>query len=361
MTLITLHSRIHFASNILEEALRAEVDEKRHANAVLLCLARQEPGELLARVEEGLMSCPRVRRHVIAPEHSRSDTAEAVLAYEAEHALDLIVAFGTAEAIAHGRTCRHAIGARRYGARRFMAGDNVRQHQLQPDFFVIPGLGGLPDPCLESNASVSFKTMPPSVIVCDPTVIGRAEEVELARALTLAMGRCLSVLTAETFNPLADGLAIDALTRLCRIQLGTPAGIGTGRDQRDLMAATLNAAIALQKGPGLVETFGFSFGKSVGRDIDGAVLHRVLLARMLASTKLSNAEVIGRVLGLPAHMALPDFVDHMLQSLPLPHSLRDMNIAWDEVEQTMRFMTQRFGTPQVGSSAELRQVLRDVF
>lgn len=127
------------------------------------------------------------------------------------------MAFGTAETIAHRRRCRYAISTRRFTAK-----DNVRQHQLQPDFFVIPGLGGLPGPCLESSASASFKTMPPNVIICDPTVIDKVEKVDLVRVLTLTMGRCLSVLTAD----------------------------------------------ALRKGTGLVEVFRFSFGKSVGRDID---------------------------------------------------------------------------------------------
>lgn len=353
MTLITLHSRIHFASNILEEALRAEVDSRRAACTLLIHPAELRDKEFLARVEDGLQSSFDVIALATEPTHTKYDTSDAILACADAHPIDLIVAIGGAEVIAHARRGRTMIARNRYAAHTPPERGKIREQDLGPDFFVVPGMDGLPDPCLEANGSSQIKANPPSVIICDPTVLGPAEEQELACVITQAMGRSMTALMADTFNPLADGMAIDALSRL-----------SSARDRyspRDLMAATLNGAIAIQKGPGLVEAFRFSYGKCTNGDIDSALLHRVLLARMLSSTKSSNADLIGRVLGMPPDMALADFVTEFLQDLPLPSSLHEIGLEWEEVEETLNYMVPRFGVPQLGSAQEVRRVLQDVF
>lgn len=358
MTLITLHSRVHFASHVLEEALRAEIEDHRLSHAVLLCPARYQDSDFLTRVEDGLTSCARLSLHVISEDETKYQAAEAACMIESEHPVDVLIAFGSADCIAYGRKCRHEITTQRYRALPPAQRDARKQKALQPDFFVIPNIDGMPDPCLEMNAQASFKTTPPGVIICDPTVIDDAGEADIAKAITLTLGRCLSVLSSETFNPLADGLAIDAISRIRSMHSGT------GQDHpgpRDLMAATLNGAIALQKGTGLVEALRFSFGKSVGRDLESAVLHRVLLARMLSTSRVREVDVVASILGLPTDAALPDYLEQMMDALPLPQTLKQMDVAWSELEQAIGFMEPKFGTPQVGSRAELTKVLQDVF
>lgn len=353
MTLITMHSRIHFASNILEEALRAEIDDRRPVAPVLIYPDALAGSEFLSRVEEGLMSCTNVYHCMIAPEQTKYETAELVTTYADSNPVDLIIAMGSSEAVIHGRKCRHTIGMSRYAETRWPDRGVLQYQELGPEFFIIPGITGLPDPCLDTTGKRRMKGTPPTVIICDPTVIERAQEAELARTIAQTVGRCMGVLTADTFNPLADGLAIDALTR---IYSGTDS-----RNPRDLMAAMLNGAIAQQKGPGFVEAFGYSFVKATGRTVDSALLHRVLLARMLASDKSSNHEVIGRVLGLPKGMQISDFIDKFWQEFTLPSNLRDIGMEWDEVSETLLFMEPRFGAPQIGSPSEVRQMLADAY
>lgn len=361
MTLITLHSRIHFASNVLEEALRAEIDEHQLEHAFVLCPKDLEHSEFLARVDGGLTSCPRVTFHLIEPNDSKYDSATAARLTDETAPIDVIIAFGSADCIAHGRKCRHEVATIRYRSLQAKSRDQVRLKSLQPSFFVIPSIDGMPDPCLETNTHTSFKTTPPGVIICDPTVIGDAAEEEIAKAVALTMGRCLSVLSAETFNPLADGLAIDAVSRIRALRGDNAWPRLHNSVSRDLMAATLNGAIALQKGTGLVEALRFSFAKAVGRDLDSALLHRVMLARMLGSSQSSNMSVIARVLELPSDSALPDFVEELMDALPLPKSLQKLNVDWSEIEQAVHFMEPKFGTPQVGSRKELTRVLQDVY
>lgn len=353
MTLITMHSRIHFASNILEEALRAEVDDRRSASSVLIYPEGLVGSEFLSRVEEGLLSCKTVYHCAVAPNQTKYDTSNMITAYAAEHPVDLIIAMGDAEAIIHGRKCRQAIASTLYNAKTWSERGALRRQEFGPAFFIIPGVTGLPDPCLDTAGSFAFKGTPPTVIICDPSVIRQADEMELARTITQTIGRSMTVLTADTFNPLADGLAIDALARIRHAKKDP--------SSRDLMAATLNAGIAQQKGPGFVEAFGYSFTKVIGRTLDTALLHRVLLARMLASTKSSNDEVLGRVLDLPEDMELSDFVTEFLEDFPLPKSLRDIGVDWTEISETLDFMEPRFGVPQLGSSAEIRRLMMDAY
>ncbi|MFK7765225.1 MAG: iron-containing alcohol dehydrogenase [Roseobacter sp.] len=353
MTLITMHSRIHFASNILEEALRAEVDDRQSVSSVLIYPEALQDSEFLARVEEGLLLCSTVHHCAFKPTHTKYDTSATISAYAAENPVDLILAVGSADAVVHGRKCRHTISMQRYDSTNWPERGALRRKQLGPELFIIPGLTGLPDPCLETTGHHAFKGTPATVIICDPTVIKKTEELEFARTITQTIGRCMTVLTTDTFNPLADGLAIDALTRI--------RGAKVARDPRELMAATLSGAIAQQKGPGFVEAFGYSFSKAVGRTLDSALLHRVLLARMLASTTSSNDEVIARVLGLPADTQLSDFVTEFLEEFALPDSLRKIGMAWEEVSETLEFMEPRFGTPQIGSAKQIRRMLEDAF
>ncbi|MEM9583042.1 MAG: iron-containing alcohol dehydrogenase [Pseudomonadota bacterium] len=353
MTLITMHSRIHFASNILEEALRAEVDDRQAVASVLIYPDELRGSEFLTRVEEGLLSCSVVHHCAISSGQTKYETSVEIAAYAARHPVDLIISMGSAEAVVHGRKCRHVIAKARYDAVARPDRATLRLQEFGPEFFIIPGITGLPDPCLDTTGNHNFKGTPPTVVICDPTVIKQADEQELARAISQTVGRCMTVLTADTFNPLADGLAIDALTRIRRVK--------RDRGNRDLMAATLNGAIAQQKGPGFVEAFGYSFAKTVGRSLDSALLHRVLLARMLASSKSSNDDVIARVLGLPEDVALSSFVTEFLGDFPLPDTLRDIGMAWDEVSETLKFMKPRFGAPQIGPSVDVRRMLQDVF
>ncbi len=353
MTLITMHSRIHFASNILEEALRAEVDDRQSVSAVLIYPEGLRDSEFLARVEEGLLSCHALRHCAFAAHHTKYETAASVSAHADQNPVNLIIAMGSAEAVVHGRKCRQTIATQRYDATNWPERGALRRRELGPEFFIIPGMTGLPDPCLETTGRQAFKGTPPTLIICDPTVINKAEEEDFARTITQTIGRCMTVLTTDTFNPLADGLAIDALTRIGNAK--------KARDPRELMAAMLNGAIAQQKGPGFVEAFGYSFSKAVGRTLDSALLHRVLLARMLASTTSSNDEVIARVLGLPEDMHLSEFVTNFLEEFSLPDSLREIGIAWDEVSEALEFMEPRFGAPQIGSSAEVLRMLEEAF
>ena len=242
MTLITLHSRIHFASDVLEEVLRAEIEAQGLRHALVLFPETLRESEFLARVEEGLGGCARVSLHPVAATEDKYATALSAMGIEADHPVDVIVAFGSAEAMAHARKCRHEIATTRYRAIHQRARDGLRQKDLQPRFFVIPNVDGMPDPCLEAGAAATFRTTPPGVIICDPTLIAEADEAQIARAVALTVGRSLNVLGAKAFNPLADGLAIDALSRV------RASGQGTRDRHRDLMAATLNSAIALQKG-----------------------------------------------------------------------------------------------------------------
>ncbi|WP_299549050.1 iron-containing alcohol dehydrogenase [uncultured Tateyamaria sp.] len=361
MTLITLHSRIHFASDVLEEALRAEIDENRLAHALVLCPEALACSEFLDRVEEGLASCPQVTLHLIAATDSKYDTARAAAQAEKEAPVDVIIAFGSAGSIARGRKCRHEITTLRYRALNARTRDRVRQKSLQPRFFVIPNIDGMPDPCLEAGPAMSFKTTPPGVIICDPTLIRDVQEADIAKATTLTIGRCLSVLSAKAFNPLADGLAIDALSRIRMMTQARGARAGEKHGYRDLMAATLNGAIALQKGTGLVEALGYSFGHAVGRDLDSALLHRVLLARILSSSEASDSTVIARVLGVGPETTLYDFVADLMADVPLPQTLQQLDIAWPEVEEAVGYMEPRFGTPQVASRSELDLILHDVY
>lgn len=336
MTLITFQSRIHFASNVLEEALRGEIEEQAHRSVLIVRDRTSEPSVMEQQVMIGLPARVEVSQLEIGTEATKHETRDDLARLPDLDNVDAVIAFGSARAIRHGRICRQAIAKTRYQSHPSRARTRVRERDMLPWFCVIPGVDGLPDPCLDA-AGPAYKTVPPSVIICDPALIVGADVADEARAFASTLGRCLAALGCEVFNPMADGLAVEGLRRL---QLF---GQITREDERgrsrELMAAMLNGAIAQQKGPGLIQVLAHELSKVTGRETDAAGLQKVLLPAFLREKEVIPANEVtrvARVLGLASAVDLPDAVQGLFDPLPLARTLRDLKVTQEELRAAAR-------------------------
>lgn len=364
MTLITFQSRIHFASDVLEEAVRAELEESAHQRVLVICKNPDAEDDLLERVH---MSLPNnISREVITlDEHqNKAETAHFALGYEAEGSFDAIIGCGSARAIAHARKSRHAVSQARFAAIPKEKRTQNMQQQCLPDFYAILGVDGLPDPCLAGGgATARHKKTPPNVIICDPTVMAPADPGDIANVFATTLGRCLGTFAVSSFNPLADGMAVEGLRRLAKILPLVHESKADNAVHRDLMAASLNGSISQQKGPGLVQAIADTLTLITDSQVDRGSLQRILLPRLLRDLQLISAgdkALILRVFNLNEEASLSKSVEDIFEPLPLANSLSDMGFALNELKQAVSTTRERIHL-SVPVTSQIQTIVEDVY
>lgn len=331
MTLISYHSRIHFACDVLEDALHAEIDAGGYRSVLIVCDAADGDGETARRVAAGVPSRVRTTTALIGPGAAPAVTARMTMADDPE-AWDCIVAFGSQRAVVHAWACRRAQADASY--ERLPACDRRtgRAGPRRAEFIAVPGIDGLPGAVWSGagggTATGGADPSPPSVVICDPTLILDADEAARASAWANALGRCLEALGHAAFNPPADGMAVEGLRRL--MLTGPDGGDDALVRARDLMAAGLNGAMAQQKGQGLTQAIGDALSEGSGRDVDAGAVKRILLPRMMADRVIAldaHDAVIRRIFDFDDLRALGEAMAGLLDRLPLAHRFRGLDVA----------------------------------
>lgn len=363
MTLITFQSRIHFASDVLEEAVRAEFEESGHRRVLVICEDPKVDDDLLERVQ---MSLPNNISHEIITlddHQNKQETAHFALGYEAEGAFDAIIGCGSSRAIAHSRKSQHALSQARFAALPKEQRTQNMQRKCLPDFYAIPGVDGLPDPCLSGGATARYKKTPPNVIICDPTVMAQAGPSDIANVFATSLGRCLGTFAVSSFNPIADGMAVEGLRRLATILPLVHENKTDIAAHRDLMAASLIGSISQQKGPGLVQAIADTLMLITDSQVDTGSLQRILLPRLLRDLQListGDKALILRVFDWNEDVSLSKCVEDIFDPLPLNRSLSDMGFALKELKQAISTTRERIHL-SVPVTSQIQTIVEDVY
>lgn len=336
MTLITYPTRVHFADDVLEEALHSELEHCGRKTPLLICETTLGCSEFAERVRAGL---PRGS----SPTFQTIDELSNLGAVAKEIAMgfkapDVIVAFGTARAIELGRKCRRALSDRA---------------QNQIPFFAIPGIDGLPNPCTRNFES--WRAGLPSVLICDPTVTLGASLQQNRRSAVISMIRCLESYLAVAYNPLADGIALDGLNRSVENlpRIGTVYGIDL---QRELMAASLNAALSQEKGVGpamlLARALADRSGMIDEAEVACLILPAVIRARQIAG---DGAAILLKIVG-HGEATLHQAMSAVLSVLPFAGSLSEMGAPASVLDGAAQAVVGRAGFSYASARALLAEI-----
>ncbi|MBN3765536.1 iron-containing alcohol dehydrogenase [Burkholderia sp. Ac-20365] len=184
----------------------------------------------------------------------------------------------------------------------------------------------------------------PKAAICDPGLtLGLPSMLTAATGMD-AIAHCIETFLAPSFNPPADGIALDGLERAwANIELATRDG--QNRDARlHMMSASMQGAMAFQKGLGCVHSLSHPLGgvKVNGRTslhhgtLNAVVLPAVLRFNESAETVVANRRYarMRRVMNLPDHADLAEALHDMTARLGLPTGLRQMGVdesAFDKV------------------------------
>jgi 4-hydroxybutyrate dehydrogenase len=175
----------------------------------------------------------------------------------------------------------------------------------------------------------------PKAAICDPDLT-----LGLPPALTAATGmdaiaHCMETFMAPAFNPPADGIALDGLERAWH-HIERATRDGSDREARlNMMSASMQGAMAFQKGLGAVHSLSHSLG-----GVNPKLHHGTLNAMFLPAVVSFNAQAesmqkdrrlerMARVMGLSSGSDIPQALRDLNARLGLPNGLADMGVQTD--------------------------------
>ena len=176
----------------------------------------------------------------------------------------------------------------------------------------------------------------PKTAICDPELtLGLPPMLTAATGMD-AIAHCMETFMAPAFNPPADGIALDGLRRgWAYIERATQNG--ADREARfNLMSASMQGAMAFQKGLGCVHSLSHSLG-GVNPRLHHGTLNAMFLpavvnfnASMDSMRKEDRLQRMAHAMGLPSGADVALALQDMNARLGLPKGLAAMGVesAW---------------------------------
>jgi 4-hydroxybutyrate dehydrogenase len=172
----------------------------------------------------------------------------------------------------------------------------------------------------------------PKAAICDPELtLGLPSSLTAATGMD-AVAHCMETFMAAPFNPPADGIALDGLARAwANIEKATING--ADREARlNMMSASMQGAMAFQKGLGCVHSLSHSLG-GVNPKLHHGTLNAIFLptvvkfnAQALPVIKDDRLNRMARAMGLNSGGDIPEAIKDMNRRLNLPAGLRELGV-----------------------------------
>ncbi len=207
----------------------------------------------------------------------------------------------------------------------------------------------------------------PKTAICDPELTLGLPPVLTAATGMDAIAHCMETFMAAPFNPPADGIALDGLARgWAHIERATTNG--QDRDARlNMMSASMQGAMAFQKGLGCVHSLSHSLG-----GVNPRLHHGTLNAMFLPAVVNFNAAAesvqkenrlnrMAQAMGLKSGSDIPEAIKDMNARLGLPTGLSAMGVTeglFDQIVAGALADHCHKTNPRIASADEYREMLR---
>jgi 4-hydroxybutyrate dehydrogenase len=181
----------------------------------------------------------------------------------------------------------------------------------------------------------------PKAAICDPELTMGLPPMLTAATGMDAIAHCMETFMAPLFNPPADGIALDGLTRgWAHIERATRDG--QDKEARlNMMSASMQGAMAFQKGLGCVHSLSHSLG-----GVDPRMHHGTLNAMFLPAVVKFNAtsesvvkdkrlQRMAHAMGLQSGSDIPEAIKDMNARLGLPSGLGAMGLTPGQFDQVI--------------------------
>ena len=194
---------------------------------------------------------------------------------------------------------------------------------------------------LDDHRKVGFHSwhIVPKAAICDPELtLGLPAKLTAATGMD-AIAHCMETFMAPAFNPPADGIGLDGLQRgWAHIERATKDG-GDREARLNMMSASMQGAMAFQKGLGCVHSLSHSLG-----GVDPRLHHGTLNAMFLPAVVRFNASAesiqkenrlnrMAQAMGLTSGSDIPEAIRDMNARLGLPKGLAEMGVQRAQFDQ----------------------------
>ena len=207
----------------------------------------------------------------------------------------------------------------------------------------------------------------PKAAICDPALtLGLPPQLTAATGMD-AIAHCMETFMSSAFNPPADGIALDGLERGWA-HIETATRDGANKDARlNMMSASMQGAMAFQKGLGCVHSLSHSLG-----GLNPRLHHGTLNAIFLPAVIRFNAEDaqvkkdrrlerMAHAMGLPQGADVAEAVREMTARLGLPTGLAALGVTEDMFDDIIKGALADHchkTNPRIASPDEYRAMLR---
>jgi 4-hydroxybutyrate dehydrogenase len=280
------------------------------------------------------------------PSNPTEAAVRAAVAVYHEHRCDGLIALGGGSAIDCAKGV--AIAATHEGPLKTYAtieGGSPRITAAVPPLIAVPTTAGTGSEVargaiviVDDGRKLGFHSwhLVPKTALLDPELTLALPPMLTAATGMDAIAHCMETFMAPAFNPPADGIALDGLRRgWMHIERATRDG--SDREARlNMMSASMQGAMAFQKGLGCVHSLSHSLG-----GLNPRLHHGTLNAVFLPAVVQFNAgaesvrreqrlERMAQAMGLSGASDIPDAIRQMSARLGLPTGLASMGVerAW---------------------------------
>ncbi|QNP48697.1 iron-containing alcohol dehydrogenase [Diaphorobacter aerolatus] len=207
----------------------------------------------------------------------------------------------------------------------------------------------------------------PKTAICDPDLtLGLPAQLTAATGMD-AIAHCMETFMSSAFNPPADGIALDGLERGWA-HIETATRDGANKEARlNMMSASMQGAMAFQKGLGCVHSLSHSLG-GVNPRLHHGTLNAIFLPAVIRFNaqdaqvrKDRRLERMAHAMGLPAGGDVAQAVHDMTARLGLPTGLAAIGVTesmFDDVIKGALADHCHKTNPREASPDDYREMLR---
>lgn len=222
---------------------------------------------------------------------------------------------------------------------------------------------------LDDHRKLGFHSwhLVPKAAICDPELtLGLPPKLTAATGMD-AIAHCMETFMAPAFNPPADGIGLDGLQRAwAHIERATRDG--SDREARlNLMSASMQGAMAFQKGLGCVHSLSHSLG-GVDPRLHHGTLNAMFLPAVIAFNsaaesiqKENRLQRMAHAMGLASGSDIGEAIKDMNARLGLPSGLREMGVSESQFDPIITGAMADHchkTNPRIATAEEYREMLR---
>ena len=211
----------------------------------------------------------------------------------------------------------------------------------------------------------------PKAAICDPDLtLGLPPGLTAATGMD-AVAHCIETFLSAAFNPPAEGIALDGLERAMKwIRVAVNEG-GNREARRQMMSASMQGALAFQKGLGAVHSLSHALGSYPAATLHHGTLNAVVLPAVLRFNATAVSVVadgkyarMARAMGLAADAPVDRFIAGLNREIGIAGGLGEMGVPKSFFDEAIAKALKdhcHATNPRIATAEEYRAMLEEAY